>query len=148
MQSDNGWSTVASCSQIPWQIQVCLNQTFKCQNWIKILNCSIKQAVRRGNPMPHYGLVQVYWQHWNSWFAQKDVSPTFYGSWGVTNDYWSTYTTFLLKVDLKILYYELIRMLVNYEREQSRDQELYEYTRSITKIEGYQVSNKILFCIS
>jgi len=39
---------------------------------------------------------------------------------------------------LKILYYELIRMLVNYEREQSRDQELYEYTRSITKIEGYQ----------
>ena len=57
-------------------------------------------------------------------------------------------TTFLLKVDLKILYYELIRMLVNYEREQSRDQELYEYTRSITKIEGYQVSNKILFCIS
>jgi len=42
------------------------------------------------------------------------------------------------EVDLKILYYELIRMLVNYEREQSRDQELYEYTRSITKIEGYQ----------
>ena len=34
-------------------------------------------------------------------------------------------------------------MLVNYEREQCRDQELYEYTRSITKIEGYQVSNKI-----
>ena len=42
------------------------------------------------------------------------------------------------EVDLKILYYELIRMLVNYEREQCRDQELYEYTRSITKIEGYQ----------
>ena len=42
---------------------------------------------------------------------------------------------------MKILYYELIRMLTNYEREQCRDQELYEYTRSITKIEGYQVSN-------
>ena len=69
----------------------------------------------------------------------------------MTNDCLNTdalNTTFLLKVDLKILYYELIRMLVNYEREQSRDQELYEYTRSITKIEGYQVSNKILFCIS
>ena len=41
------------------------------------------------------------------------------------------------------MYYELIRMLVNYEKEQCRDQELYEYTRSISKIEGYQVSNKI-----
>ena len=44
---------------------------------------------------------------------------------------------------MKILYYELIRMLTNYEREQCRDQELYEYTRSITKIEGYQVSKEI-----
>ena len=35
-------------------------------------------------------------------------------------------------------------MLVNYEREECRDQELYENTRSITKIEGYQVSNKML----
>ena len=34
-------------------------------------------------------------------------------------------------------------MLTNYEREQCRDQELYEYTRSITKIEGYQVSKEI-----
>ena len=44
---------------------------------------------------------------------------------------------------MKILYYELIRMLTNYERELCRDQELYEYTRSITKIEGYQVSKEI-----
>ena len=41
---------------------------------------------------------------------------------------------------MKILYYELIRMLTNYEREHCRDEDLYEYTRSITKIEGYQVS--------
>jgi len=42
------------------------------------------------------------------------------------------------EVDMKILYYELIRMLTNYEREHCRDEDLYEYTRSITKIEGYQ----------
>ena len=30
---------------------------------VMILN---KQAVRRGNSMPHYGLVQVSRQHWNS----------------------------------------------------------------------------------
>ena len=43
------------------------------------------------------------------------------------------------QVDLKILYYELIRMITNYEREASGDPEIYDYTRSITKIEGYQV---------
>ena len=31
-------------------------------------------------------------------------------------------------------------MLTHYEREQCRDQELYDYTKSITKIEGYQVT--------
>ena len=44
------------------------------------------------------------------------------------------------EVDMKILYYELIRMLIHYEQEQSRDPDLYEFTRSITKIEGYQVT--------
>lgn len=42
------------------------------------------------------------------------------------------------EVDMKIMFYELIRMLTNYEREHSSDEELYDYTRSITKIEGYQ----------
>ena len=43
-----------------------------------------------------------------------------------------------LQVDMKIMFYELIRMLTNYEREHSSNEELYDYTRSITKIEGYQ----------
>ena len=48
----------------------------------------------------------------------------------------------MIQVDLKIIYYELIRMLTKYEQEQSRDPDLYEYTKSISKIEGYQVTKE------
>ena len=144
MQSDNGWSTVASCSQIPWQIQVCS----------KILNVycySFKINRLSGEETPCHimdlykftdntGILELHKRMLAQPFMDHEV-------WLMIVLYWCTKKTLLFKVDLKILYYELIRMLVNYEREQSRDQELYEYTRSITKIEGYQVSNKIPFCI-
>ena len=45
------------------------------------------------------------------------------------------------QVDMKILYYELIRMMTNHDREHCRDPQIYEHTKSISKIEGYQVTH-------
>jgi len=42
------------------------------------------------------------------------------------------------EADMKILYYELIRMMSNYDREHCRDAQIYDYTKSISKIDGYQ----------
>eukprot|EP00092_Neocalanus_flemingeri_P021296 GFUD01023080.1.p1 GENE.GFUD01023080.1~~GFUD01023080.1.p1 ORF type:complete len:719 (-),score=237.45 GFUD01023080.1:177-2333(-) len=48
------------------------------------------------------------------------------------------------QVDMKIMYYELIRMMTNYERENCKDPELYDSTKSVGKIEGYQeLTNKL-----
>eukprot|EP00092_Neocalanus_flemingeri_P005759 GFUD01006200.1.p1 GENE.GFUD01006200.1~~GFUD01006200.1.p1 ORF type:complete len:709 (+),score=240.81 GFUD01006200.1:35-2161(+) len=46
------------------------------------------------------------------------------------------------QVDMKIIFYELIRMLVDYER--SVEQDVFDDTRTIPKIEGYQeLTNKL-----
>merc|ERR1712112_63507 len=46
------------------------------------------------------------------------------------------------QVDMKIMYYELIRMLIDYERK--NHPESYDATKSVGKIEGYQeLTNKL-----
>ena len=50
---------------------------------------------------------------------------------------WSIYYT---QVDMKIMYYELIKMLIEYER--SSHPEEYDATKTVGKIEGYQVRKK------
>ena len=48
------------------------------------------------------------------------------------------------QVDMKMMYYELIRMTITHERDNSKDQELYDSTKSVAKIEGYQeLTNKL-----
>ena len=42
---------------------------------------------------------------------------------------------------MKILYYELIRMITNYDRQHCRDPQIYDHTNSISKIDGYQVNH-------
>ena len=47
-----------------------------------------------------------------------------------------------LQVDMKIMYYELIRMLIDYERK--NHPETYDATKTVGKIEGYQeLTNKL-----
>ena len=54
------------------------------------------------------------------------------------------------QVDMKIMYYELIKMLMDYDKRQQSEEE-YFVTNTIHKIEGYQqltnkvTENKILF---
>ena len=45
--------------------------------------------------------------------------------------------------DLKILYYELIRALLGREREDSSRPDLWEATRTVSRIEGYQGKQQI-----
>ena len=45
--------------------------------------------------------------------------------------------------DLKILYYELIRALLGREREESSRPDLWEATRTVSRIEGYQGKQQI-----
>merc|ERR1712240_954484 len=46
------------------------------------------------------------------------------------------------QVDMKIMYYELIRMLIDYERK--NHPETYDATKTVGKIEGYQeLTNKL-----
>ena len=46
------------------------------------------------------------------------------------------------KVDMKIIYYELIKMLIDYERRNNPT--AYDATKSVAKIEGYQeLTNKL-----
>ena len=45
----------------------------------------------------------------------------------------------LLQVDMKIMYYELIKMLIDYERK--NHPESYDATKTVGKIEGYQVQD-------
>lgn len=48
------------------------------------------------------------------------------------------------EVNMKIMYYELIKMILDYERESSKDEDLYDSTKAILKIEGYQeLTNKL-----
>ena len=47
-----------------------------------------------------------------------------------------------VQVDMKIIFYELIRMLMDYERSEAQD--VFDDTRTIHKIEGYQeLTNKL-----
>ena len=47
-----------------------------------------------------------------------------------------------IQVDMKIMYYELIRMLIDYERK--NHPETYDATKTVGKIEGYQeLTNKL-----
>ena len=49
---------------------------------------------------------------------------------------------YYLQVDMKIMYYELIRMLIDYERK--NHPETYDATKTVGKIEGYQeLTNKL-----
>ena len=48
----------------------------------------------------------------------------------------------LLQVDMKIMYYELIKMLIDYERK--NHPESYDATKTVGKIEGYQVQD--IYC--
>jgi len=48
------------------------------------------------------------------------------------------------QVDMKMMYYELIRLLTSYERSACEDMEPYDSTKSVGKIEGYQeLTNKM-----
>ena len=48
----------------------------------------------------------------------------------------------LLQVDMQIMYYELIRMLIDYERK--NHPETFDATKTVGKIEGYQeLTNKL-----
>ena len=48
---------------------------------------------------------------------------------------------------MKIIYYELIRMLIDYERK--HHPETYDATKTVGKIEGYQeLTNKLQRCVS
>jgi len=48
------------------------------------------------------------------------------------------------QVNMKIMYYELIRMMIRHERDNCKDQDLYDDTKSVAKIEGYQeLTNKL-----
>merc|ERR1711936_1001956 len=48
------------------------------------------------------------------------------------------------QVNMKIMYYELIKMITSYERDHCKDQEMYDSTKSVGKIEGYQeLTNKL-----
>jgi len=48
------------------------------------------------------------------------------------------------QVDMKIMYYELIKMITAHERDHCQDEELYDKTRTVAKIEGYQeLTNKM-----
>jgi len=48
------------------------------------------------------------------------------------------------QVDMKIMYYELIKMITAHERDHCMDEELYDKTRTVAKIEGYQeLTNKM-----
>ena len=38
------------------------------------------------------------------------------------------------QVDMKMMYYELIRMMIAHERDNCKDQELYDSTKSVAKI--------------
>merc|ERR1711892_1647662 len=42
------------------------------------------------------------------------------------------------QVDMKIMYYELIRMITAHQRDNSADEELFDSTKAVAKIEGYQ----------
>ena len=44
-----------------------------------------------------------------------------------------------VQVDMKIMYYELIKMLIDYERK--NHPESYDATKTVGKIEGYQVQD-------
>ena len=48
------------------------------------------------------------------------------------------------QVGMKIVFYELIRMIIGHEREKCGDDDKYDLTRSVGKIEGYQeVTNQM-----
>lgn len=48
------------------------------------------------------------------------------------------------QVDMKIMYYELIKMITAHERDHCKDEDLYDKTRTVAKIEGYQeLTNKM-----
>ena len=48
---------------------------------------------------------------------------------------------------MKIIYYELIRMLIDYERK--HHPETYDAAKTVGKIEGYQeLTNKLQRCVS
>ena len=48
------------------------------------------------------------------------------------------------QVDMKIMYYELIRMITGHERGMCEESECYDIARSVGKIEGYQeLTNKM-----
>ena len=48
----------------------------------------------------------------------------------------------LFQIDMKIMYYELIRMLIDYERK--NHPQTYDATKTVGKIEGYQeLTNKL-----
>jgi len=48
------------------------------------------------------------------------------------------------QVDMKIMYYELIKMITAHERDNCKDEDLYDSTKSVAKIEGYQeLTNKL-----
>jgi hypothetical protein len=45
---------------------------------------------------------------------------------------------------MKIVFYELIRMIIGHEREKCEDPDLYDLARSVGKIDGYQeLTNKM-----
>lgn len=48
------------------------------------------------------------------------------------------------QVDMKIVFYELIRMITGHERERCKDSDMYDLSRTVGKIEGYQeVTNQM-----
>ena len=48
------------------------------------------------------------------------------------------------QVDMKIVFYELIRMIIGHERDKCEDPDLYDLARSVEKIDGYQeLTNKM-----
>ena len=75
------------------------------------------------------GILDIHGRWRAQAFSQEEVSPPSP----------SSHSNCVMQADLKILYYELIRMITNYERERCRDSQTYDSTKSICKIEGYQV---------
>jgi len=48
------------------------------------------------------------------------------------------------EVNMKMMYYELIRLMLSHERSECKDMELYDSTKSVGRIEGYQeLTNKM-----
>ena len=80
------------------------------------------------------GLLSTHGRWREATFLESEVRPA-----GVSPALIITGNYLLSQADIKILYYELIRMITNYDRQHCRDPQTFDHAKSISKIDGYQV---------